>query len=240
MIRVIVALDEPLRLVGARATLDAAPDVEVVGYTSSAAEVLRLVRTHSPDVVLLESDFQRAERDLMSDMLAHQPTLAVLVCVEHSDDECALRHLTGNGSGVRLSEEAMEKLNDCCLIGLRAHARGCIPGGSEPEQILEAVRHAYLGEVVAAPWLQALLPASLDHRHGIGQRPERITGREVEVIELVGEGMSNREIADRLGIREQTVKNHIGRVLRKLQLRNRMELVVFAVRHRLAAAAPDS
>lgn len=238
MIRVTIAMQEPLRRVGARATLEAAPDIQVCGSTSAAGQVRTLVESETPDVLLLESDFQHADRDLMKDLLAINPSLAILVCVEHSDEECALRHLAG-GSEIRLTEGALERLNDCCLVGLRAHARGCIPRSAEPEQILEAVRHAHLGEVVAAPWLQAFLPANLDRANGIGLGPQRITAREVEVIELVGEGLSNREISDRLGIREQTVKNHTGRVLRKLRLRNRMELAVFAVRYRLAGTAPD-
>ena len=238
MIRVIVALEDPLRLIGAQASLEATSDIQVVGHTSSAQDVVDLVRRHRPDVLLLESEFQMAEAGIMPRLLEVDPRLAVLVCVEHSDEECALRHLVGNGGGVRLSDEALERLDDCCLVGLRAHARGCIPGGSAPEQILEAIRHAYMGEVVAAPWLQAFLPAAYERRAGIDLGPERITARELEVIELVGEGLPNKEIADRLGIREQTTKNHIGRVLRKLHLRNRMELAVFAVRHRLARTVP--
>ena len=237
MIRVIVALEQPLRLVGAVTTLDAADDIEVVGQTSVAADVIDLVGRNQPDVLLLESDFQRAEPGLMPRLLELDPSLAVIVCVAHSDEECALRHLAGD-CGVRLSDEALERLDDCCLVGLRAHARGCVPGSSGPDQILEAVRHVYLGELVAAPWLKALLPASFERRGGIGIGPERITARELEVIELVGHGLSNKEIAARLGIREQTIKNHIGRVLRKLHLRNRMELAVFAVQHHMARAAP--
>lgn len=110
-----------------------------------------------------------------------------------------------------------------------------MPSSSEPERILKAIRAVTSGEIAAAPWLAAVL----NQESGRSRRPrpagdQPVTARELEVISLVAEGLSNKEVARRLGIREQTVKNHLVQISKKLGVSSRLEIGLEAVRHHVA------
>ncbi len=110
----------------------------------------------------------------------------------------------------------MKTIQECCLLALRESARGCLPKGSTPERLIAALQAVAAGEVWTGP-----------------DSNNRITARELEVIELVVRGLSNREVARQLELSEQTVKNHNARIMDKLEVRNRVELVLHAMRERL-------
>jgi DNA-binding NarL/FixJ family response regulator len=94
------------------------------------------------------------------------------------------------------------------------------------------------GEIAAGPWLDAIVQARANEAPSFSQDgPNRISARELEIITLVARGLENKEIAQHLGIREQTVKNHLGRVMRKVGVRNRQELALFAVKQHLVPVA---
>ncbi len=136
-------------------------------------------------------------------------------------------------NAVKLTPEAYGRLNECCLLALRSSARGCAPKVGDPERLLAAIRTVAAGEVAAGPWLDALVLQSGSEPAYTETGRRRISARELDVITLVARGLENKEIARQLGIREQTVKNHLGRVMKKLGLRNRQELAVFAVKQHL-------
>lgn len=126
----------------------------------------------------------------------------------------------------------MARLDDCCLTSLRRSALGCVARGSTPESVVGAVLAVGRGEVVAAPWLASLAKAV----HGPTSRAgddTPISVRELEVMALLAKGLSNKEIARRLGLREQTVKNHVTRTMQKLGAENRTEVGLLAARHKL-------
>ena len=127
-----------------------------------------------------------------------------------------------------LEEDAIKTIQECCLLALRESARGCLPKGSSPERLIAALQAVAAGEVwtgpgLAAYWMHSIRPPDPDSNG-------RVTARELEVIELVVNGLSNREIAQRLKLSVQTVKNHTARIMDKLEVRNRVELVLHAMR----------
>ncbi len=233
MIDVLVALREPLLRMGMEAAVSSAGDMRVVGSVGGWPEVPGAVDRTEPDVVLLDVHFQKEQRGVVHRLVEDHPGLAVLVVVEHSEEECAVRSLFARPDGPRLSEEALERLQECCLVALRDSARGCVARTAEPEYLLQAIRTVAAGEIAAAPWLSAIL-ASGGGGGGRGRRPAPISARELDVIALVAQGLGNREIARRLGIREQTVKNHLASIMHKLGLRSRLEVGLFAHRRHLA------
>lgn len=230
-----IAVEDPILAIGLETVLAQAEDLEPVGTVGSLPEIRKTVRTMQPDVVLLDVSFRQRDESLVPELNSVQPKSRVLVLVDHEEDECALRSLMAASKGAGLSEEAVELLADCCLVSLRSSAWGCLPKGSQPDRVLTAIRAVAAGEIAAAPWLAALLSRD----DGMGrvprwQRERPITRRELQVIALVAQGLSNKGVASRLGIREQTVKNHIGRIMKKLGLESRLEIGLFAVKHNVA------
>jgi DNA-binding NarL/FixJ family response regulator len=234
MIKVVIALEEPLLRLGAKAALDEAEDCTVVGMVDRREAVEEEVRRTMPQVLVMDVEFQKEDRQIILRLVEEDPELKVLVFVEHSDEECSIRALLADPEAVRFSVEALEHLDECCLTSLRSSARGCVPRTSEPGHLLQAVRTVAAGEIAASPWLTAILNPG-----GSGVRPDApgpISARELDVIGLVAEGKGNKEIAKILGIREQTVKNHLASIMQKLGAKSRLEVGIHAVRQNLTSS----
>lgn len=234
-IRVLVALGVPFLRAGVRALIEAEADIEVVGEVAVAEEVLTEMRRLGPDIVLVDTDFQRAAPGFVAALNAARPEAGIVVLVNHADEDCVIRSMLADPSAPRFSPEAVERLSECCLMALRSSARGCVPKVADPERLLSAIRSVAAGDVAAGPWLGRMLRRNAAGTGGLGE--ERITSRELDIVGLVGEGLENKEIAARLGIAEQTVKNHLSRVMKKLGMRNRQEVALFAVRIHLERTA---
>ncbi len=231
MIDVVVAVSDPLVRIGIKAVLDGAEDCRVVGSPEGLDELRQLMGELNPAVLILDVAYRRADDSLLADLAAKSPSCGVLVHVEHSSLECALRHLLDLGSRTYLSDEALRRLDECCLTSLRMGAQGCLPQQVDPESLLRAIRSVASGEVVAAPWLTAVARMGSDVSEEGMRRP--ITPRELEVIALLARGLGNKQIAKRLGIREQTVKNHVTRAMDKLGVTSRLEVGLMASRMNL-------
>lgn len=234
MIRALVALSDAAVGRGFQAMLEESEDCSCVSLTGALDQVRKLTRTHAPDVVVLDVAFRRADGTLLPELLALDPAPGVLVYVDHGPDECAIRHLLGRGGRSRLSGGAVALLDDCCLTSLKQDAQGCLARGTGPEEFLRAVRTVAAGEIVAGPWL-TMVARSVQGRNGRGE-PDAISPRELEVMVLLAEGLSNKEIGRRLGIREQTVKNHVSRTMSKLGVSSRLEVGLLAAKHNLRLA----
>jgi DNA-binding NarL/FixJ family response regulator len=139
-----------------------------------------------------------------------------------------LRHLLAAGSRARLSPDALGRIDECCLTSLRQNARGCIPAEASAAEVVEAVRTVAAGQVAAAPWLSEFAHAAAGR-----SAPGAITPRELDVLALLGKGLSNKAIARVLDIRERTVKNHTSRLIEKLGLASRAQVGVVAAHHNL-------
>jgi DNA-binding NarL/FixJ family response regulator len=236
-IRIMVAVELPLIRAGVQALVDRQGDLEVVATVERLEDVLPECERLRPDMVILDTNIHRRNLTLIDEIHAKWPSAGVLVLVNHSDEECVVRSMLSNPDSVKLSGAALDQLNECCLLALRSSARGCVPKTSSEDRLLSAIRTVASGEIAAGPWLDAIVQARATEAPSFSRDgPNRISARELEIITLVARGLENKEIAQHLSIREQTVKNHLGRVMRKVGVRNRQELALFAVRQHLVPA----
>jgi DNA-binding NarL/FixJ family response regulator len=208
VIRVVLVDDQQLVRAGFRLVLDYQPDLTVVGEAGDGAEALRLLRTTEADVVVMDLrmpvlDGVAATRQIC----AAGPTPRVLVLTTFDTDEEAFAALQAGASGFLLKS---------------------VP----PEELLSAIRVVAGGEAVVAPRVTRRLLERFAGRLGpdatTRTAPADLTDRETEVLLLIAQGLSNLEIGRRLQVAEATVKTHIGRILAKLGLRDRVQAVVYA------------
>lgn len=231
-IRVLVAVHDPIAAIGLQTVLGRAEGIACLPGPVSLDDLRGTVGQDPPDVLLLDVVARRADPHLLPDLAAAHPQTRVLIYVDHSPEECALRHMLELGGRTRLSPEALARLDDCCLTSLRQSALGCLGTGVTPPLVVAAVRAVAMGEIAAAPWLASLAQV-LHAPDGKKRDNAPISVRELEVMTLLAEGLSNKQIAKRLGIREQTVKNHVTRTMEKLGVQNRTEVGLLAARHNL-------
>ncbi|MFE0361438.1 response regulator [Streptomyces griseoaurantiacus] len=211
-LRVVVADDQALVRTGFRMIIDAREDLEVVGEAADGAEAVRLTRELTPDVVLMD---------------VRMPVL---------DGIGATRRIAETGSRARILVLTTWDVDAQVVDALRAGASGFLLKDIRPGELVEAIRLTARGEALLAP---TVLTRVLDRFLRTLPDPEPpsslrdLSGREREVLTLIGQALSNAEIAARLCLSEATVKNHVTAVLRKLGLRDRVQAVVTAYDHGL-------
>jgi DNA-binding NarL/FixJ family response regulator len=208
-IRVVVADDQDIVRAGFSALLDTQPDIKVVGSAGDGAEAVRVCREHEPDVVVMD---------------VRMPVM---------DGIEATRKLTSaNDGGPRVLVLTTFDLDEYVYDALRSGASGFLLKDAAAERLFDAVRVVAAGEALLAPAVTRRLIGEFARlRPAPAPRPdqlEELTPREIEVLRLVAEGLSNAEIAERLVVSEETVKTHVSRVLTKLGLRDRTQAVVMA------------
>jgi DNA-binding NarL/FixJ family response regulator len=207
-IRVVLVDDQALVRAGFGMVLSAQADMEVVGEAGDGAEALALLARTSADVVVMDI------------------RMPVLDGVE------ATRRICAGPDGPRVLVLTTFDTDEDAFAALQAGASGFLLKNAPPEQLLDAIRVVAAGESVVAPRVtRALLDRFSGQLTLPGRADERLaslTEREREVLELVAAGLSNTEIAGRLFVAEGTVKTHFGRILAKLELRDRVQAVVFA------------
>ncbi|WP_051142625.1 response regulator transcription factor [Gryllotalpicola ginsengisoli] len=197
---------------GFRMVLDAHPDLEVIGEASDGAEAIELARRTRPDVVLMDVRMPNVDGiAATSAILAELPATRVLVLTTFDLDEYAFGALRAGASGFLLKD-------------------------ARPEDLLGAIRAVAAGDAVVAPRVTRRLLELFGHELPEGRRAdpaEGLTPREREILVAIGRGLSNPEIAAELFLTESTVKTHVGRVLAKLGLRDRVHAVIYAYEHGL-------
>jgi len=231
LIQVLVAVSDPIAEIGLRAVLDDADDTHAVLFDSDAGDIPSAVAEHEPDLLLLDVEHRRADPGLVPGLIADHPNLRVVVLVDHTAEECGIRHLLSVGGRAKLAPDALARVDDCCLTSLREMALGCVARGSSPEAVLAAVRAVHRGEIAAAPWLTTVASSLAGGTDEQGHAP--ISARELEVMAFLAEGLSNKQIARQMEIREQTVKNHVGHLMEKLGVASRLEAGLLAAKHHL-------
>ncbi|WP_329292700.1 response regulator transcription factor [Streptomyces pseudovenezuelae] len=211
-LRVVVADDQALVRTGFRMIIDARDDLEVVGEASDGREAVRLTRETRPDVVLMD---------------VRMPVL---------DGIEATRRIVADGSAARVLVLTTWDLDAHVVAALRAGASGFLLKDIRPAELVDAIRLTARGDALLAPTVtRRVLDRFLRTAPDLEPPPglESLSGREREVLTLIGQALSNAEIAARLGLSEATVKNHLTAVLRKLRLRDRVQAVVAAYDHGL-------
>jgi DNA-binding NarL/FixJ family response regulator len=210
-IGVLIVDDHTLFRKGIRQMLEVEEDVRVIGEAATGQDALEQARALMPDVILMDikmpgMDGVEATRILRREM----PHVGIIFCTMFEDDEFV-------------------------FAGLKAGGRGYILKESDPDTMLRAIRAVAQGESLLSPTVaQKVLHqfAALPGEEPAGKAPlsDDLTQREFEVLGLVGQGLSNKEIARQLGISEKTVKNHISNIFSKLHVCDRTQAVLYAIR----------
>jgi DNA-binding NarL/FixJ family response regulator len=209
VIRLLLVDDQPLVRAGLRMVFEPEVDVEIVGEAADGDQAIRLAAELRPDVVLM--DIRMPRRDGI------QATRAILA--EAPD------------GGTRVLVLTTFDNDEYVYEALRAGASGFLLKDAPPEALVAAVRGVAAGDALLAPAITRRLIEEFSRGHRAPLRPrglDELTVREVEVLRLVARGLSNTEIAVRLHVGESTVKTHVGHVLAKLELRDRVQAVVLA------------
>ncbi|MEU8700219.1 response regulator transcription factor [Streptomyces sp. NPDC048680] len=212
MTTVLIADDQPMQRFGFRMLLESQDDMTVAGEAANGHEALQLVARHQPDVALMD---------------IRMPLL---------DGIEATRRIIRTGSRTRVLIVTTFDLDRYAYDGLRAGASGFLIKDAMPEELLSGIRAVAGGDAVVAPSLtRRLLDAYVQHlpttRGGPATPDARIgtlTGREREILTVIGQGWTNSEIAERLHLAESTVKTHVSRILAKTGARDRVQAVILA------------
>lgn len=210
MIRVLLADDQLLVRDGFRALIEREPDMSVVAEAGDGAQAVQLGRQHHPDVVLMDirmpgMDGLQATAQLLA---GDAPTTRVLILTTFDQDDYLYRALRAGASGFLLKDVRHTEL-------------------------ITAIRTVAAGDALLAPGITRRLIESFCRRPpppGAGTPPalSALTPRELDILRLIAEGLSNTEIGQRLFLSESTIKTHVGRVLTKIAARDRVQAVVFA------------
>jgi DNA-binding NarL/FixJ family response regulator len=213
-IRVLLADDQTLVRTGFQLILESEPDITVVAQAADGQQAVDAVRAHGPDLVLMD---------------IQMPVLDGL--------EATRRILDQPHINTRVLMLTTFERDDYIFQALRVGASGFLLKTAPAEELITAVRVVAQGEALLSPSVTRRVITEFAHHPSPTTPPlpglDTLTARELEVLKLVARGLSNAEIATQLGVSETTVKTHVGRVLMKLGLRDRVQAVVLAYEHGL-------
>jgi DNA-binding NarL/FixJ family response regulator len=209
---VLLADDQELMRMAFRMVIDTQPDIEIVGEAANGREAVDAVQRLAPHVVLMD------------------------VRMPEMDGVQATREIIESQSSTRIIILTTFDLDEYVYAALRAGASGFLLKDTPPADLLSAIRAVASGDAVVAPRVTRRLLSTYAHRLPVPGRPDQgqhdrlalLTAREHEVLIQVAGSLSNAEIAERLVLSEATVKTHVGHILSKLGLRDRVQIVVFA------------
>lgn len=212
VIRILIADDHAIVREGLRALIDTEPGMKLVGEASDGLEAVRQARFLKPDVILL--DLVMPHKDglaAIAEIKRDQPDARILVLTSFAEDEKVFPAIKSGALGYLLKD-------------------------TTPRDLLAAIRDVYRGESSLHPTIARKLIGELHRPAHPPPAGEELTEREVEVLSLVAQGLSNQEIADRLVVSERTVRKHVSNILGKLHLANRTQATLYALRTGLADA----
>jgi len=224
-IELVIVDDHPLFRRGIRWSLEHEADLVVVGEAGDGPSAVQQIETTSPDVVLIDINMpQMSGLEVTRIVKRRQPQTGVIILTMHEDDE---------------------QLFHAIRVGAAAYATKDI----EATELIRLIRRVARGEylindtVLSRPFVASRVLEQFREMSQMGNGPEGVfsplTPREVEILDCVAQGNSNKEIARILSISDQTVKNHITSILRKLAVNDRTQAVIFALRHGWIKLADD-
>lgn len=206
IIRVMIVDDHPVVRQGIRSLLGEEEDIQVVGEAINGRDALAKVEGLKPDVILMD-----------------------LVMPEMTGIE-AIEKITGSHPDARILVMTSFAADDKVFPSIKAGALGYLLKDSDPEDLIRMIRQVYRGELSIHPTIARKVIQELNRPAREPLTPSPITEREVEILQLMAQGMENKEIAARLVVRDATVRTHVSNILRKLQLANRVQATLYALR----------
>jgi NarL family two-component system response regulator LiaR len=219
VIRILIADDHAIVREGLRWLITTEPGMELAGEAVDGEEVVRKAQSVRPDVILLDL------------VMPHKDGIEAIDEIKRCDPEARILVLTS------FAED--EKV----FSAIKAGALGYLIKDSSPQELLQAIRDVYRGEPSMSPTiaqkLMRELQRSAKHAAELPPTEEPLTEREVAVLRLVAQGLSNQEIGERLVISERTVRTHVSNILDKLHLANRTQAALYALKEGLAHLDSD-
>lgn len=203
--RVLIVDDHPIVRQGLKRMIESEPDLEMCGEAATEAQARRAIRELEPDIVIVDLALEEGDGlELVRDVRAHHPEVPMLVLSMHDETIYAERLLSEGASGYIMKQAAAD-------------------------QLLNALRTVLRGETYLSEALQQSLQSRAGTALGAGHPVERLSNRELQVLNLVGRGVSSREIASELGLSVKTIESHRQSIKRKLNLATNSQLVQYAV-----------
>ncbi len=216
MIRVLIVDDHAIVRKGIRALLSESGGFEIVGEAANGQEAVAAAAESQPDVILMDL--------LMPVMDGIEATLRI----------------TAQRPGVRILVLTSFAADNKLFPAIKAGALGYLLKDSSPEDLLRAIRQVHRGEPALHPTIARKLLQEIAQPVDLPPAPEALTARELAVLRLIAQGLSNQEIADQLVVSEPTVRTHVSRILGKLHLASRTQAALYAVREGLEGEDEES
>lgn len=214
-IRVLVVDDHPVVRKGIKTLLDEEQDLDVVGEAVNGLDALEKVETLHPDVILMD-----------------------LVMPEMNGIE-AIERITTTQPEARILVMTSFAADDKVFPSIKAGALGYLLKDSDPEDLIRMIHQVARGELSIQPSIARKVIQELNKPPEEPLTPSPLTEREVEILQLLAQGIENKEIARRLVLREATVRTHVSNILGKLQLANRVQATLYALRRGLTTLDDD-
>ncbi len=213
-IRILIADDHAIVRRGLRTLINSQPDMEVVDEAANGVEAVLKARATQPDVVLMDMVMPRQEgAAAIREIKQENPNAHILVLTSFAED-------------------------DKIFPAIKSGALGYLLKDAETDQLLHAIRDVNEGKSSLDPNVALRVIRELNHETELPPTEDPLTGRELEVLQLVAQGLTNQEIADRLILGERTVGNHISSILSKLHVANRTQAALYALREGIAPLHP--
>ena len=210
-IRVLIADDHAVVREGLRGLITSEPGMEVVGEAAEGAEAVLKARSLQPDVILLDLVMPRKDGlEAIAEIKRDNPEARILILTSFAED-------------------------DKVFPAIKTGALGYLLKDSSPQELLQAIREVSRGESSLHPTIARKLIRELSQPSDLPPAEEPLTAREVDVLRLVAQGLSNQEIGEKLVVSERTVRNHVSNILGKLHLANRTQAALYALREGLAS-----
>ena len=208
-IRVLIAEDHTVVREGLRLLIASEAGMEVVGQAADGVEAVQMTRALQPDVILLDLVMPRKNGiEAIDEIKSENVHARILVLTSFAED-------------------------DKVFPAIKAGAQGYLLKDSSPEELLQGIRDTYQGEVSLHPVIARKLFREINRPSDLPPAEEPLTAREMEVLKLIAQGLSNQSIAEKLVISERTVRTHVGHILTKLHLANRTQAALYALREGL-------
>ena len=240
-IRILVADDQPMDRRGLAALLGSQPDFDVVAEAGTVGEAASHYKRLKPDVAILSVRLpDQHGLTAIASLRSSFPTLRMIALAERGAEHClVLNPPHRSGRGLPVSSPASTMCTDCLQLAVSEGALGALRRDAAPEELFQAVRAVAQGNA----WFEPRTAAAISRgaaKSGDPNAARDLSARELEVAGLISDGRSNKEIGQALGISEPTVKKHVGHILAKLGLQDRLQIGMYIVRNPLLLSGKSS